>query len=152
MEKNDHTHSDYMTPGQSPLPLIVVFDSDKNNSPAKELIPNPRDCYDNQDDHATVLHSVSLNGLLWKRKCLYQAGLKVFLHCISGGMSCMPTHLSHTQQCTDVTGIFCGGKLIFNTYAKQVMGEKSCKMGHSKPPDFNMCNYIMCMRRYILCK
>lgn len=70
------THSDYMTPGQSPLPPIVVFEGDKNNSPAKELIPNMRDCYDiNQDDHATVLHSVSLNGLLWKRKCQYQASL-----------------------------------------------------------------------------
>jgi hypothetical protein len=71
------THSDYMTPGQSLLPPIVVFDSDKNKSPAKELMPNLGDCYDiNQDDHATVLHSVSLNGLLWKRKCLYQASLK----------------------------------------------------------------------------
>jgi len=40
------------------------------------LIPNLRDCYDiNQDDHATVLHSVSLKGLLWKRKRLYQASL-----------------------------------------------------------------------------
>jgi len=65
-----------MTPGQSPLPPIAVFGGDKNNSPAKELIPNLRDCYDiNQDDHATVLHSVSLCGLLWKRKCLYQASL-----------------------------------------------------------------------------
>lgn len=71
-----HTHSDYVIPGQSLLPPIVVFDSDKNTSPAKELISNLGDCYDiNQDDHATVLQSVSLNGLLWKRKSLYQASL-----------------------------------------------------------------------------
>lgn len=71
-----HTHTDYVTSGQGLLPPVVVFDSDKNTSPAKELIPNLGDCYDiNQDDHAAVLHSVSLNGLLWKRKCLYQASL-----------------------------------------------------------------------------
>jgi len=63
-------------PGQSLLPPIVNFDSDKNTSPAKELISNLGDCYDiDQDDHATVLQSVSLNGLLWKRKSLYQASL-----------------------------------------------------------------------------
>jgi hypothetical protein len=63
------------------------------------------------------------------------------LHCISGGMSCMPTYLSRTQQFTNVAGIFCGEKFIFNTYAKQVTGERSWKLGHSKSPDFKICNY-----------
>lgn len=50
----------------------------------------------------------------------------------------MPTYLSCTQQCTDVAGVFYGGKFIFNTYAKQVTGERSWKLGHSKSPDFNL--------------
>jgi hypothetical protein len=51
----------YVTPGQSLLPPVVAFVSDKNTSPAKELIPNLGDCYDiNQDDHATVLDRVYL--------------------------------------------------------------------------------------------
>lgn len=46
-----------------------------------------------------------------------------------------------TQQFTDVAGVFCRGKFIFDTYAKQVMDEWRLKLGHSKSPDFNMCNY-----------
>jgi len=53
----------------------------------------------------------------------------------------MPTYLSHTQQFTDAASIFCEGKFIFNTYAKQVTGKRWWKLGHSKSPDFNMCNY-----------
>jgi len=52
----------------------------------------------------------------------------------------MPSYLSHTQQFTNVS-VFCGVKFNFNTYAKQVMGERHWKPGHSKSPDFNMCNY-----------
>jgi len=51
-------------------------------------------------------------------------------------------YLSHTQQFTNVS-IFCGVKFIFNTYAKQVMGERHWKPGHSKSPDFNTCNYYL---------
>jgi hypothetical protein len=63
--------------------------------------------------------------------------------------------LSCTQKFTDVAGVSCGEKFLFNTYAKQVTGERSWKLGHSKSPDFNMCNYYydyLYETMIILCK
>jgi hypothetical protein len=53
----------------------------------------------------------------------------------------MPSYLSHTQQFTDVSGNFCGGKTVyFNIYA-MVRGQGCWKLGHSRSPDFNLCYY-----------
>jgi len=88
-----------------------------------------------------VLHSLSFNGLLWKRKCHYQASL-TSVPSLHQWWKVKHAHLSVSHITVHrCCRHFLWRKVYFQYLCKVVTGVRRWKLGHSKSPDFNMCNY-----------